>query len=133
MQKGHPYAQAWNFGPKEQRGVPVKELVTKAIELWGHGNWRLASEHLSNPEMSLLRLSWDKAAHELEWEPVYHWIEALEETVQWFKAYQSGREMYEICIEHIDGYVRKASKSKLRWTGEENLMEMKSCALHTHL
>ena len=33
------YAESWNFGPKENRGITVAELVEKCIDLWGaaHG------------------------------------------------------------------------------------------------
>lgn len=123
LQKGATFAQAWNFGPKEQRGIPVRKLVEKAIELWGQGEWNTLSQSSSKPEMKMLRLCWDKAAQDLEWEPLYDWQEALKETVDWFKAYQTDQEMYDVCVAHINDYVKKGNQLDLKWTKE-------SCALH---
>lgn len=110
---GQAYADAWNFGPLEQRGIAVQELVEKAINLWGEGDWIDASNANSLPEKSMLRLNWDKAAHDLSWKPLYGWEDSVKETVDWFKAYTLHRkdpnliDLYGICVQHIEHFSAK--------------------------
>jgi dTDP-D-glucose 4,6-dehydratase len=65
--------------------------------------------------MNFLRLNWDKAAQELFWEPTYGWIEALESTVDWFKAYLSDEDIYSVSRHQIENYMAKASSQGLKW------------------
>src|SRR5262249_12093686 len=87
LKNGADFAQAWNFGPVEQQGVSVKNLVEKAVHFWGEGEWAVVGQPESNPEMGLLRLNWDKAVHHMHWKPVYSWDQAIKYTVEWFKDY----------------------------------------------
>jgi CDP-glucose 4,6-dehydratase len=118
---GHKYAQAWNFGPREHQGISVKSIVQKAIDLWGHGSWIEIDNGFTKPEMQMLRLNWDKAAHELQWSPTYHWNEALIQTVEWFKAYElhlrsaSLVDLYNICKDHLSDYYFRARQRGLAW------------------
>lgn len=112
IKHGHAFAEAWNFGPAEQQGIPTLSLVKKAVELWGDGNWVVAQqEHAAPKEMGLLRLSWEKAAHRLHWKPRYTWEEAIAKTVDWFKAYQAKKDMYQVALEHIQDYMSVACVS----------------------
>lgn len=114
---GQAYADAWNFGPLEQRGVSVQDLVEKAISLWGEGDWIDATNPNAPQEKSMLRLNWDKAAHDLSWKPSYSWEEALKETVDWFKAYALHRkdphliDLYGICAQHIAQFCSKVPEA----------------------
>jgi CDP-glucose 4,6-dehydratase len=115
LQDKKHFSESWNFGPKENRGVTVRELVEKSIELWGQGSWVTPSGVPSKAEMNFLRLNWDKAAQELFWEPTYGWIEALESTVDWFKAYLSDEDIYSVSRHQIENYMAKASSQGLKW------------------
>lgn len=134
---GHAFAGAWNFGPIEQEAVDVQTLVEKAIELWGSGDWvdGSAARGEAPAEMGLLRINWDKAAQLLKWRPVYDWTAALQQTVEWFKAYQAlgmcegkgmgegmgtgeGDEpvsMQEVCLAHIAAYTERARAGGAAW------------------
>ncbi len=85
-------AQAWNFGPKETTGISVENIVEKSIEAWGKGSWM--TEDMAEPakEMGCLRLNWDKASHLLPWSPQYTWQQAIQNTLEWFKAYASAQQ-----------------------------------------
>jgi CDP-glucose 4,6-dehydratase len=75
------------------------------------------SAHPLKQEMGLLRLCWDKAANRLKWRPAYNWVEALQETVDWFKAFQGKtQDMREVCFEHIQKYVERAAEQNIAWT-----------------
>ncbi|MDX1413666.1 MAG: CDP-glucose 4,6-dehydratase [Candidatus Promineifilaceae bacterium] len=122
LQEGPAYAEAWNFGPLEQRGIPAQQLVEKLVELWGGGSWELTDPGYAKIETGQLRLSWEKAATRLAWEPVYSWIEALIEITTWFKGFQANQtaelDMYDVTRQHIAHYVRRAVEQGLPWAGE---------------
>lgn len=103
LKEGQPFAEAWNFGPKENCGVRVQEIVGKAIEYWGEGKWISTSSTDAKPEMSMLRLNWDKAAHRLGWAPEYGWEKALKDTVEWYKCYHcKDADILELCLRQIN-------------------------------
>jgi CDP-glucose 4,6-dehydratase len=119
LREGCRYAEAWNFGPPEQLAISVRDLVQELIELWGTGEWEDVSSDQAPHETGLLRLSWEKAANLLGWQPVYTWHEALAETVDWFKKYhESGVsvDMYDICVEQIRRYIDRARELGAVWT-----------------
>lgn len=122
LNDGEKYAEAWNFGPLEQQGINVQTLVEKAIELWGEGDWLNAASSDAPSEMGMLRLNWDKAANRLNWRPTYTWIEALQQTVDWFKAVdgyrrmQSNQDMRNVCLDHLERYTEKAALIGSAWT-----------------
>ena len=116
LEEGPAFAEAWNFGPLEQKGIPTQAIVEKLIALWGSGSWVQTELEAAHSETGQLRLSGDKAASRLEWRPVYSWEEALAEIVKWFKAWQESRDMYETGREHIEAYVERARALEVGWT-----------------
>lgn len=115
LQDGPEYAEAWNFGPREQTGVTAQELVEKVVSLWGHGRWEHVHLEDIKKETGMLRLSWEKAATKLQWRPVYTWQEALGEVVDWYKEFEREADMFQVCLNHIATYVDKARQLGLPW------------------
>jgi len=104
LQSRKGFAESWNFGPLEMKGISVREVVEKAISVWGEGFWRSISSTRKS-EMALLRLNWDKAAQLLGWSPQYHWEEAVEHTVRWYEACHRGEDPYHVSIAHLHDYL----------------------------
>lgn len=104
LESGTLFAEAWNFGPLENRGVFVQELVEKAIAVWGEGEWRIEPD-LRPKEMGLLRLNWDKACQSLDWRPQYNWEEALSQTVEWYRDCQKGEDPYKVSLFKLQNYL----------------------------
>lgn len=122
LQEGPAFAEAWNFGPPEIRGVPAQDLAEKLVELWGSGSWIHTDPGYAKIETGQLRLSWEKAATFLDWQPVYVWEEALAEITDWFKAFQrldqgEAVDMHAVCRDHIAAYAEKARSMGLPWAG----------------
>ena len=115
LRHGPAFGEAWNFGPLEQKGVPAQALAEKLVELWGSGSWVHTRPGYAEVETGLLRLSWDKAAHRLNWRPVYTWVDALTEITDWFKAYQAGEDMGAVTRRHIARYTARARDLGLDW------------------
>lgn len=112
---GANYADAWNYGPQESSGVSTQAIAEKLIELWGSGEWAHTDPGFAQVETGYLRLSREKAAVFLDWQPVYSWEEALAEIVAWFKAFQNNENMYSVCLNHIQAYSRRAAQLQLPW------------------
>jgi CDP-glucose 4,6-dehydratase len=115
---GGRFAEAWNFGPLERRGVTTEEFVQQAIDLWGAGSYTTGISQ-NEVETALLRLNWDKAAHRLKWQPVYGWQEALAQTIDWYRQHYASPaiDMYGACVEQIQVYVAHARQLGLPWAG----------------
>jgi CDP-glucose 4,6-dehydratase len=116
LREGGAFAEAWNFGPSEQLAVTVRDLVQKLIECWGAGEWEDVSSDDAPHETGLLRLSWEKAANRLAWQPAYTWDEAVAETVGWFKQHhESDLDMYDVCVRQIERYTDRARELRVAW------------------
>lgn len=119
LSRGADFGDAWNFGPREQWGVPAQQLAEKVIELWGNGSWVHTDPGFAKVETGQLRLSWEKAAALLGWQPVYTWEEALSNIVYWFKAYQRYLEgdaaMHEVARQQLRAYSARARELDLPW------------------
>jgi CDP-glucose 4,6-dehydratase len=117
LAEGAAVAEAWNFGPLEQKGIPARQMAEKLIELWGSGAWVHTQPGYAEVETGQLRLNWEKAATRLDWRPIYSWEQALAEIVAWFKAFQAEEDMHQVCQAHIRDYTQKAKKLNLPWAG----------------
>ena len=100
---GQKYAGAWNFGPYHASIITVEEVARKLIGYWGSGQYKDLSKQSSREphEASLLTLDTSKAIHQLNWTPVLDVNEAIECTVNWYKAAQVD---YEFCAGQINDY-----------------------------
>lgn len=101
---GHAYAEAWNFGPQENTGITVEQLVNKLVSGWEGAKWMLTPGASSKPEMHMLRLNWDKSSQKLRWKPQLTWEQALELTVEWYQGYMQEQDLRELCLDQIDYY-----------------------------
>ncbi len=79
------FATAYNFGPQPTDNLPVKIVVQKAIDCWGSGNWKDASDNTQPHEAHLLKLDINKTINELGWLPKYTAAQAIQKTIEWYK------------------------------------------------
>lgn len=122
-QNGAEFAGAWNFGPPERHGVATRAIVEKVIEIWGSGVWEHQQIPGAQVETAQFTINWDKAAKCLHWMPVYDWELALEQTVHWFKQYQTalsdektlGTTMFNVTVNEIQHYSEMARNMGLQW------------------
>lgn len=103
-EKGAPFAQAWNFGPRDCDARPVKEVVDLLISAWGSpASWvQDASEHPH--EAHSLKLDITKAHEQLGWVPKWNLEVAIEKIAQWQKAFQNKQDMKSISLAQIQSY-----------------------------
>lgn len=101
---GASYAEAFNFGPREDDAQPVAWVVGQLASKWGEAAaWRLdGADHPH--EASLLRLDVSKAAHRLAWRPILDLDSGLQLTVDWALAARDGKDMHAFTLAQINRY-----------------------------
>ena len=106
---GEKYSGAWNFGPDRGSMITVGELVKRLIGYWGSGRYKDLSKELAHEphEAKSLMLDISKAMNLLTWSPTLSANEAVEYTVNWYKASDVD---YDFCVSQIKDYVDKAVK-----------------------
>jgi CDP-glucose 4,6-dehydratase len=100
------YEGAWNFGPMSAEVISVEELIQHARSCWGNDlNYQINSTWNSWHETHYLQLDSSKAFRLLNWKTILNPYQAVELTIDWYKAYyQSGSAAYELCLEQIKNY-----------------------------
>lgn len=98
---GQAYAEAWNFGPRDQDARPVIWIVDRVAQLWGpDAQWQQdAGDHPH--EAHYLKLDVSKAGARLNWEPRWTLGTALEQTTQWHRAWINGQNIRGLCLDQI--------------------------------
>jgi CDP-glucose 4,6-dehydratase len=90
---GTKYAQAWNFGPRDEDAKPVAWIADYLTRLWG-GEARWELDVNQNPhEDTYLKLDFSKAEHLLKWKPKLNLATTLEWIAEWYLAYHRGENM----------------------------------------
>jgi CDP-glucose 4,6-dehydratase len=79
------FSEPFNFGPQPADHLPVKQVVEKAISIWGSGSWNDVSDDNQPHEAGLLKLDISKAVRALDWTPKLNAEEAIRWTVEWYK------------------------------------------------
>ena len=109
--EGASYAEAFNFGPREDDAQPVEWVVRQLATKWGDSAaWQL--DGANHPyEASLLRLDVSKAAHRLAWRPALNLDTGLQLTVDWARANLEGRDMRAYTRTQINDYQTRVAAS----------------------
>jgi len=103
------HAKGWNFGPNDENAQPVSTLTDIMTKSWADGaSWQLDDEthsHETHPhEAHYLKLDCTQAKTALEWRPVWGLERALDETVQWYKAWHNKKDMHKVTLQQIINY-----------------------------
>ena len=100
------YAQAWNFGPRDEDAKSVEWIVKSLAKQWGEGaSWRVdAGAHPH--EAGYLKLDISKAATLLGWTPRWTLGIALEKIVEWRSRVRAKFKPSSICLDQILSYTK---------------------------
>lgn len=96
------YGKAYNFGPIPDDHYAVKYVVDRAIDIWGSGDWRDASDSSDPHEAGVLKLDINRAVKELSWQPRLNANDAIEWTIKWYK--KSDNEKTDYAFKQVDDY-----------------------------
>lgn len=104
VEQGETVALAWNFGPDNEGLVSVGELVDRLSKRWpGRVSWTV--EPAEQPrEAGLLALDSSQAHARLGWRPRWTLQQAIERTLDWHQAWQTGEDMQTFSRAQIAAY-----------------------------
>ena len=104
-------AEAWNFGPNFQRGVPVREVVETMFRLWKDGSWVMDRSDGELHEAHTLFLDGAKARERLGWRTILDLNESLALTVAWYLAAlvepRHTDDCFKMSLDQLHGYENK--------------------------
>lgn len=102
--EGDKFAEAWNFGPKEESAKPVSWILDKMVNNWGKdASWELDKEN--NPhEAGFLKLDCSKAAAELKWRPKWELDHTLSLIINWHQKWLNDYSVKEQCLLEIESF-----------------------------
>jgi CDP-glucose 4,6-dehydratase len=98
------YAEAWNFGPFSEDNLLVEDLVKKAIDIWGRGDYNTPNLLNQPHEAGLLKLDINKSVNELLWKPKWSAKQAIEKTLNWYKDSYVQSNTIELIYKNISEY-----------------------------
>ena len=101
---GDKFAEAWNFGPKDDDCKSVSWILDKMVSHWGNGaSWNLDKNN--NPhEAGFLKLDCSKAFTRLNWSPKWNLKYTLKSIVDFHQHWLSGGNVKEYCLSEIEKY-----------------------------
>lgn len=105
--EGKSYADAWNFGPKDEDCKPVSWILDRMVANWhDHASWEL--DNTNNPhEAGYLKLDCSKAASRLNWQPKWNLDYTLGKIIDWHHKYLNGSNVQNECLNEIKEYQKK--------------------------
>lgn len=97
--------RSWNFGPDASNNVMGKLVARKLACAWGEGA-KVAVEAPSRPARQVDRLTLDssKAEDELAWRPRWDLDRSVEATVDWYRAFNDGADMFAFTRSQLEAY-----------------------------
>lgn len=110
LEEGPRFAEAWNFGPKDNDAQNV-EWITKTIcELWGESVTYQIDSNPQPHEANYLKLDCSKAKSELNWQPIWDIHKALQSIVDWNKAWLNKEDIRSVCNQQINDYFKELTQ-----------------------
>lgn len=103
-QDGAAFASGWNFGPAETDARPVSWIADKLAASWGEGASWTQDGAVHPAEAQLLRLDTSKARTLLDWRPVLQLDQSLLWIVEWYEAFQAGKDLQSLTRRQIERY-----------------------------
>lgn len=105
---GAKYAQGFNFGPNEDSVLTVADVAQRVVNFWGKGEVVVHKKDDLH-EANLLMLNIEKAQRVLVWTPAYTADAAVKKSVEWYKKFYDGEEMFDFTIAQIKDYEEKSN------------------------
>ncbi len=106
------FAEAWNFGPENERNRTVAEILSRMKSLLPELKWHTsASDHPH--ESGLLFLDLSKACAHLSWKPVWGFDTAVQKTAEWYSHYLTNKKAYS--EEQLASYLKAALRQQVAW------------------
>lgn len=105
------FSDAWNFGPVDEDAKPVEWILNYLLKLYPNCTWSL-DDSVQPHEANYLKLDISKAKQYLNWKPTWRLEKTLNKIVEWNKSWLDKQNMYNVCVEEINEYIREMNDEK---------------------
>ena len=105
-----PYTSAFNFGPELRNDQNVLQVARTVARLWGENARVEVSNGPHPPEAATLRLDTTKARAVLGWTAQWDTTQALERSVEWYKAWAAGKDVRPLMKRQLADFVTTSQK-----------------------
>jgi CDP-glucose 4,6-dehydratase len=102
------FAGGYNFGPCDQDIQPVRWIVERLCASWSSDAGYEVQNQAGPHEAHTLRLDSTLARKKLGWKSRLQLADALDMTVEWFRAYQAGCPMLDFSMRQLENYECKS-------------------------
>jgi CDP-glucose 4,6-dehydratase len=103
------FARAFNFGPDASGEASVGAVAALAARAWGDGAQVVEQPETDwHHEAGLLTLDPSLARQMLGWRTHLPTADAVALSVDWYRRCHAGEDMRAVCLEQIDGYIKRA-------------------------
>lgn len=106
LKEGQRYAEAWNFGPRDEDVKTVRWIAEYLAQAWGGSAGWIFDDRPHPKEAPHLKLDVSKAAERLHWQPKWNLPKALTATTDWHRAWMLKVDVKEKCYQQIDDFMR---------------------------
>lgn len=101
-------AGSYNIGPDDQDCVSTGTLVDVFCKAWGNQKWEHRGDINAPHEANFLKLDCSKIKSSLGWAPMLNIGDAVNLTVEWHKALDSGKNIESVMQSQIESYINKS-------------------------
>lgn len=105
FEEGNEFAEAWNFGPKDEDCKPVNWILDKMIANWGSSACWVLDKNNNPHEAGFLKLDCSKAAQKLKWNSIWDLEFTLKEIIEWNKKFMKKEDLKLACLNTINKYI----------------------------
>jgi CDP-glucose 4,6-dehydratase len=97
------FASAWNFGPKDDEFLTVKQVAKICQNNWNTISIKLLNLEEEFHEANLLKLDCSKAFLLMNWKPLWNSEIAIKKTIEWYKEFYEHNEI--VSLNHLNLYI----------------------------
>lgn len=112
--EGSAPASAYNFGPKVDEAVAVRDLVELARAAYGGGEVNYGDGGEGPHESAWLALEIAKARTILGVSPTWTPVQTVQRTIAWYRAYKDGADARQLCEIDILNFTKRAPNPIVR-------------------
>jgi CDP-glucose 4,6-dehydratase len=99
------YSEAFNFSPKENTAITVKEIADAFIEIIGYGSYQINQDKNNVYEAQTLKLDSSKAADKLRWTTKYDINDIIKNTGFWYKGFLQDSDIKSLCDKQLKEFI----------------------------
>ena len=107
------YSDNWNFGPIDNKGMSVKDVLFLIKENWPSVEYEIQENSENVPETNLLLLNTEKSSNQLNWKSIWNIEKTINKTVSWYKEYYKNNKIQ--TEKDLEEYITDAENSKASW------------------